>query len=597
MSKLSTREIVELAAQIISQSPAGIRFSDLKSQILAAHPETNPNTIQAQLARLSGNPPPGVTKPKRGVFAPAAHILGSQVSALTARQEPDARTSQGSARERQERETAAQTRIRSFLRELRVDSLANLRAYPAFLCELLTIHLGQQGKRLILDTDQVPSGFNVLAPDGIDDLPGPTAIRFAAIAGETPFTAADLRIIEYILNLRGIGSALWILNARRPAGYTELIAKQATNSRAKLRIGIWDEDDLVDVAQQYVDQLTLSVPALTEKSVEQIVQSSASAPADSWKQKRTEHILRLQTAFHSDNLVIFLGAGVSQEAEIPNWKTLLSRLQTRMIAGMLPSELNVTESEIGNLVELQQADQDSPLQAARYIRGGLRESFTAAVREALYAQVPAGAAAITPLLKAIARLSMPIRDGHGVLGLVTYNYDDLVERSLDGHGVRYRSISGATDVAGRGELPIYHVHGFLPSVATSIADREPFLVLSEERYHSLYEEPYSWSNVVQASYFREATVLMVGLSLTDPNQRRLLEVVYKQVGEARHFAIMKRSDSCPPSMRRDVAEAYNRGHLALQEAAYGELGVNVIWIEQYAEIPDLLDAIRKREGV
>src|SRR5262245_62480714 len=86
-------------------------------------------------------------------------------------------------------------------------------------------------------------------------------------------------------------------------------------------------------------------------------------------------------------------------------------------------------------------------------------------------------------------------------------------------------------------LPIYHVHGYLPvrdplgdlgrwkgkiysPRLGSLADE---IVLTEDQYHREAADPYSWSNLVQLGAMSSSVGLTIGLRLSDPNLRRLLD--------------------------------------------------------------------------
>jgi hypothetical protein len=97
---------------------------------------------------------------------------------------------------------------------------------------------------------------------------------------------------------------------------------------------------------------------------------------------------------------------------------------------------------------------------------------------------------------------------------------------------------------------------------------------------------------------------MVGLSMSDPNLRRLLEIAHRGVENARHFAFMKRlgmgdfvyeksDDGTKQRVLPDdeKAASFLERHHALTEVLMQELGVTVIWYENYEEIPATLNAI------
>jgi len=131
------------------------------------------------------------------------------------------------------------------------------------------------------------------------------------------------------------------------------------------------------------------------------------------------------------------------------------------------------------------------------------------------------------------------------------------------------------------ELPVYHVHGMIPQ-SRPIASTP---VLSEKEYHTLYKESFYWSNVVQLQAFSRTTCFFVGLSMNDPNLRRLLDISRNgidalnkdaSVGRPCHYAILERKSLAPahPDPAKDLE------HFTMQERMMEDLGINVIWFEQ-----------------
>ena len=95
---------------------------------------------------------------------------------------------------------------------------------------------------------------------------------------------------------------------------------------------------------------------------------------------------------------------------------------------------------------------------------------------------------------------------------------------------------------------------------------------------------------------------MVGLSLTDPNLRRLLEIAAKSTDRPKHFAFMQRvdlekftKDDGKNVVRAPISTSkrFLDRHHSLNEAVMRELGVNVIWYDGYDEIPKILHRIGK----
>lgn len=161
--------------------------------------------------------------------------------------------------------------------------------------------------------------------------------------------------------------------------------------------------------------------------------------------------------------------------------------------------------------------------------------FISAVKDALYSSQRTS----SPLIESITNLCIPKRSGAKVKSIITYNFDDLIEESLSKVKLEYKTIYRDEEQHDSDELPIYHVHGFIPGRESF--DREASLVFSEEAYHKVYSEPYHWSNLVQLATLRENNCLMIGLSLSDPNLRRLLEIAaQKQSKNCRHYAFIQR---------------------------------------------------------
>jgi len=128
------------------------------------------------------------------------------------------------------------------------------------------------------------------------------------------------------------------------------------------------------------------------------------------------------------------------------------------------------------------------------------------------------------------------------------------------------------------------------------------LVFSEEGYHQIYGEAYHWSNLIQLNSLKETACLMVGLSLTDPNLRRLLEISAKSLDKPKHFAFLKRIsfEEFSKEEGKTIVKAsvnttrkFLERHHSLNEEVMRELGVNIIWYESYDEIPKILKEIAK----
>ena len=120
------------------------------------------------------------------------------------------------------------------------------------------------------------------------------------------------------------------------------------------------------------------------------------------------------------------------------------------------------------------------------------------------------------MLTEIAKLCIPNRKKIGIQAIVNYNFDDLIEINLKEQSIEYCSVYGEGMKPNDSEIGVYHVHGFIPQNEDDY-DRvsDSMLVFSEDGYHTLNQEPYNWSNLIQLDYLINKSCLFIGLSMTD----------------------------------------------------------------------------------
>lgn len=300
----------------------------------------------------------------------------------------------------------------------------------------------------------------------------------------------------------------------------------------------------------------------------------------------------LRDRFQAGDLVLFLGAGVSLSAGLPGWESLLHRLTVEMWAQRLGAGAGGEDAE--EFARLfRHAFGGFPIISGRYIRKALGHAFQERVRAILYSHPEA----TSSLLKAVTRLCVSPEDGAGIRAVVCYNYDDLLEIHLAQRRVRFCSVSTEGQSPPPQVLPIYHVHGFLPRDGS--LDHQSEIVFAEDAYHTQFLDPYAWSNITQLNLLRERTGLFVGFSMTDPNLRRLLDVANRYRHGRPHYVIMRTpsreqiasGDTSQVSDER--LEDFIRAFRSVQEDALAELGLQVVWVDRFDEIPCLLDRVRQ----
>lgn len=297
-----------------------------------------------------------------------------------------------------------------------------------------------------------------------------------------------------------------------------------------------------------------------------------------------EKIDSLKGALIDNQLTLVCGAGVSRDSSIPTWNELLVNILNDVYSNDndLNIENKVTAESLLSLMP------QSNLILGKYLKIILKDNFNKTVQKHLYKDYnffyecePINPNLETNMMKAIVELSRPKRSGKRLESIITFNFDDLIEGALSNHHIEHISIWKEGQAYGVDALPIFHVHGFLPNKRDI---EEPNLVFSEEAYHSQFIDPYSWSNLMQLNIFSTNVCLFVGLSLSDPNLRRLLDISWRRNQRCKHYIIMKKS---PQNSRIDEIVTM------LFEQDANSLGLNVIWCSDFSEIPSILLKIAK----
>ena len=137
------------------------------------------------------------------------------------------------------------------------------------------------------------------------------------------------------------------------------------------------------------------------------------------------------------------------------------------------------------------------------------------------------------------------------------------------------------------------MHGFLPPELKPDEINYEDIIFSEEQYHALYNDSYNWSNIVQVSILRENTCLFIGCSLTDPNMRRLLDIANKG-NVIKQYAILKKEEIELPkgsSINSDSYKLYQNFHIQNRNSYFNSLGIHVIWIDDFNDIPTIISKI------
>lgn len=468
--------------------------------------------------------------------------------------------------------------------------------FETFVYKLLEKHLHNQSKKINL-YDNPNSPFDFYMPDGINQFNSPIGVIVKFVKrNRNSYFAAMRRFFEKEILPSSIKRIIIIFSDEIKSEVKDELQHYILQ-KTGLEADIWDLDDLSKIAENYKDYLTEIVDDFEKVFINTVVSKSLGMKQNTLVQKKEENIKQLKEAYKNDDLVLFLGAGVSKDAEIPAWNVLVTDLLVSMISEKLKeNNIEISQDEQIQIINnIKERIDSSPLLQARYIRTGLGSKFPEVVTKILYKNIKSKNGT-SNLLKSITRLCTPNRSSLGTRAVVTYNFDDLLENHLKERNIPCVSIFRDMDTFTKDELPIYHVHGYLPREKNDYDENsDNLLVFSEEGYHALIIDPYCWSNITQLNFLRENTCLMVGLSLTDPNLRRLLDIAARKIHQPRHFAILKRQnikDKFNKAISSKAIDSFIAVDQELQEESYRELGISILWVDDYHEIPNIIDSIR-----
>jgi hypothetical protein len=335
----------------------------------------------------------------------------------------------------------------------------------------------------------------------------------------------------------------------------------------------------------------------------------------------------LMRAWAEKVLVLFLGAGVSKPYGIPTWKDLVLEIvfdQTDVARRLGAVDLPFRRALAAWLVDYYEYD---PIILARVVKNEIRrrssrkskgrdeahDLFLEKVREHLYPEEPPTPHEPTTLT-AVADFIKRSGDQEGVAAVVSFNYDDLLERKLTG-SLKFRSVWSARRSRDK-SLPLLHPHGFLPQEGDA---KDCRLVFTEDDYHGLTTTVFHWALTAVVNYLRHNTVLFIGLSMLDPNLRRMLDASYVFGDIPAHWQVQRRHKIASAEMRnvlRDIRDRARRFRKEmdwkppeevpeLREAVlsvlkqadsydrnlFESMGVKTLWVEDYDDIPALLERI------
>jgi hypothetical protein len=160
---------------------------------------------------------------------------------------------------------------------------------------------------------------------------------------------------------------------------------------------------------------------------------------------------------------------------------------------------------------------------------------------------------------------------HPGSSVITYNYDTNLEYLLKKRNLRYCTIYDDNSFVTKDSVvDIYHVHGLLPYDRYDQRKFTDSLIFNEQDYYYLYNNPYSWNIAKQLHDFKFNACFFIGISLNDPDMKRILELARNYLKF--NFIFLKREDAYSETVYKDITTYFFTFDLI------------TVWVDDYEEI-------------
>ena len=356
----------------------------------------------------------------------------------------------------------------------------------------------------------------------------------------------------------------------------------------------------------------------------------------------------LRRAYRDGNLNLYLGAGVSIPSGLPTWEALVQSLYfSVLISEQYIYDFGPYPNYLYAASEWMLKRRNEPLDiVVRKISTWYQqkpEFFFDMIKKSLYSnfeelkKLYRGNSLADEIMESNKTLEMIVRllkrstgNGQGVREVISYNYDNLVEIGMK-HQHAENKVQPIWKKGQRttiGKIPVFHVHGFIPFEGLPSVEHDKVLfeeiIFSEEQYNSIFTDNQYWANQVQTQSLASGVGLMIGLSLSDRNMRRLLDSIREGPRATTNYVILKKPSyaqlndtsaeiaeikskareystrlansgiKAPDKEMRQIVQLMN---LIFQydesefHKGYESLGLKILLINDFEEIPEILDGI------
>lgn len=322
---------------------------------------------------------------------------------------------------------------------------------------------------------------------------------------------------------------------------------------------------------------------------------------------QVDHARRLGQAIRKGQVATLVGAGLSVDAGLLSWDDLGRQL---ILAWReWDPTPRIRELHPDNYIKFVRATFRDDLAFVSYLRRtlpslqdsrrGPAPDFSTLLYQALYSDPDRPGQYLYPQPSDVHRhLIALFAECPGCLW--TTNYDDLLERAAADLGHQTVALDPEAHRLQRG-LPIIHLHGYLPPVSPARTatemDTRATVVLAEDDYHLVAANQLAWIGHEFYQLFEEHRVLVLGMSLVDPNLRRVLATVAVDdtTPEPPHYAVLTPvpADALPlKRVHSTTRERLAAGVVRVRADYWKRYGVGIVDLPSYDSILPFIVRLR-----
>ncbi len=295
-----------------------------------------------------------------------------------------------------------------------------------------------------------------------------------------------------------------------------------------------------------------------------------------------------------NDLAFAIGAGCSRGSHISDWKTLSKALGYELLYKIVA---NAAESMYRSKVITDRLndgvfecfDSTSALDAIyRCVYESDYESeskinYWKAIKRVLYMEYDAEKKD-NKLMEAISNC---IERNH-VKEVINYNFDSVLEQYMNS---AYKSTVKEVEQSQVTikECTISHVHGYIPYDYRGKETVGNFVFIDTEYYDNMMERE-NFTNSVQKRILESKNVIFVGFSFTDTNVKEILRERHNNSEPSQNsiFAFRKLPTFDFEGTNNALIE---KRYKDLFEKYFGSLGVIVVWVKDFNDIPKIINMI------